>query len=354
MSSVSVRKSSPAVIRPPEPAQAGTTIKLTCLDSAFVKVPPFTALLVFEEHLSRDATATIKGALSQALVHYSPFAGRISLSGADDGGGGGEGFSIRCTSEGVEFVAASADCGLEEAKIFDEYSYGSGGKPLLSVQVTEFFCGGLVVGVTWSHAVADGVGIAQFLAAVGELARGSPSPSVVPARWDEAVSGLPPLFNPVRQAMESSSPDDMELIVPLDVTVPWALINRIKADLVTCTSFEAVLAVLWWCRVRGTGTTTTTRPVYLTFAANVRRHVGAKDGYYGNCVVNQLVVAAVASAGVVDLVRMIRRAKDQLLSEKLIKEEEDDEGGRLMMRGLSGRYDVLLRVVLEECWVRAG
>lgn len=37
--------------------------------------------------------------------------------------------------------------------------------PLLLVQVTEFSCGGFVV--------ADGTGMAQFLQAVGELARGT-------------------------------------------------------------------------------------------------------------------------------------------------------------------------------------
>ncbi|CAN6361396.1 unnamed protein product [Urochloa humidicola] len=342
----------------------GSTIKLTALDCRFVRFP-ITALLVFE-HRCHDTTKTIKRALSQALIHYSPFAGRIS-SGPD----AGDGFSIRCTGEGVEFAAASIDCSLEEAKIFEDStgsaktllnelavlfpfgSYGSSGDdPLVFLQVTEFSCGGFTLGVTWSHAVADGAGIAQFLTAIGELARGSLSPSVAPVRWDDAVSDLPPLFDPVAQAMQAcpESMPDMELVVPLDVTVPSALINRIKAESShsslfsgePCTAFEAVLAVLWLCRVRATMTDPGT-PVYLTFATNVRRHVGAKDGYYGNCVMNQLVAAAtsgvVAEAGAVELAWMIRRAKDQL-PEK-VEEEKEGGGGGEMLRGLRGRYDLL-------------
>ncbi|CAL5066518.1 unnamed protein product [Urochloa decumbens] len=373
--SVSVRKSSPAIIRPPEPpvTTSGASIKLTSLDWVFVHVP-VTALLVFEHPPCHDAAETIKRALSQALSHYSPFAGRISDAG-------GDGLTIRCSGEGVQFVAASADCGLQEAKIFEELtgggvkalldelavtyppgSYNSGGgggdDPLLSVQVTDFSCGGLVLGVTWGHAVADGVGMAQLLAAVGELARGSPSPSVAPARWDGAVSGLAPLFDPVPHAiMACPGPSpDMELIVPLDVTVPSALISRVKAESSSssrssnnssffsggpCTAFEAVLAVLWRCRVRATMSDDPGTPVYLSFAADIRRHVGAKDGYYGNCGVNQLLAGAattsgaVASAGLAELAGMIRRAKDQL------PETVWGGGGGETMRGLRGRYDVL-------------
>lgn len=56
------------------------------------------------------------------------------------------------------------------------------GDPLLLMQVTEFSCGGFTVAVTWNHAVADGKGMAQFLQAIGELARGMPAPSVLPRR----------------------------------------------------------------------------------------------------------------------------------------------------------------------------
>ena len=60
--------------------------------------------------------------------------------------------------------------------------------PLLLVQVTKFACGGFVVGVTSNHVAADGLGMAQFLQALGELARGTSPLSCIPVRsWDESL-----------------------------------------------------------------------------------------------------------------------------------------------------------------------
>ncbi|KAF8667545.1 hypothetical protein HU200_052745 [Digitaria exilis] len=342
---MSVRKSSPEVIRPPpEPVTTTNTttrtIKLTSFDRVGVKLPE-TVLLVFE-HLGHECNEKIKRTLSHTFIHYYPFAGRIISSGAD----GSEEFSIRCTGEGVEFVAASVDCSLQEAKIFGElpgtkallvelavfYPAGSYGfdDPLLSVQVTEFSCGGFVLGVTWNHAVADGAGIAQFLTAVSELARGSPSPSIVPVRCDDAVSSFPPL------------------IVPLDVTISSALINRVKAEYhhscfdgqQPCTTFEVVLAVLWRSRVRATMSNDPGSPNCLAFTMNMRKVVGAKDGYYGNCIATQLVAAAtsgmVAEAGIVELVRMIKRAK------AMMGRNGSDDDDHQLMRGVGRRYDMML------------
>ncbi|KAF8731422.1 hypothetical protein HU200_016484 [Digitaria exilis] len=371
--SVEARKSSPApavIIRPPEAltvttTTSGGTIKLTSFDRGFVKVP-FTVLLVFE-HMDHHAIDSIKRALSQALVHYYPFAGRIIISSeAVDG----DEFSIRCTSDGVEFLTASMDCSLKEAKILHEspmgkinpllnelavlYPAGSYGfdDPLLSVQVTEFSCGGLVLAVTSNHAIADGVGIAQFLSTVGELARGSPSPSVVPVRWDDAVSRHEPWPNPIVQAMLACPESQgMEFIAPLDITIPSALINRVKAEYLSggfdegqapCTVFEVVIAVLWRCHIRATmSNKNPLNPVYLSFATDMRKYVGAKDGYYGNCSADRLLSvptrSAAAEATILDLIRMIKRAKDQLPD--TVKKGNHDQ--LMMQQGLHDRYDMM-------------
>ena len=73
--------------------------------------------------------------------------------------------------------------------------------------------------------------------------------------------------------------------------------------------------VLYWqcrtCAIRLDPET----PVLLVFLASVHKHVGVKRGYYGNCIVEQVVLTtsrAVANADVVDVVDMIRRAKEQI------------------------------------------
>ncbi|XP_066320180.1 acyl transferase 15-like [Miscanthus floridulus] len=100
---------------------------------------------------------------------------------------------------------------------------------LLLVQVTKFSCGGFVVGATWNHVAADGARMAQFLQAVGELARGVSPPSVVPVRhWDESLPGLPAsMVSMQRPTMDHVTQDDL---AHLDVIVPGSLIRRVKAE----------------------------------------------------------------------------------------------------------------------------
>ncbi|KAL6843404.1 hypothetical protein ACP4OV_026726 [Aristida adscensionis] len=329
-----VSKSPPVVVRPSVPVTTTGTINLSPLDKGLDAFPA-TFFFVFD-HPIHEPAETIKRALAQALVHYYPIAGRLARR-AD-----GE-LCIRCTGEGVAFVAASAGCTLEEAKFFDRQPLGApvklldelaavyppaggraghGDHPLLMMQVTEFSCGGFVVGVTWNHAVADGAGMAQFVQAVGELARGGPSsaaaPTVLPVTSDDSLPSLPLLASVGRQMVARLEPREFACF---DAVVPRRLIDRIRDEFRgrsggrRCTEFEAVAAVVWRCRTRAVAAAATDHPALLSFVASVRRLVGAKDGYYGNCVTPQLVMAtsaAVAGGDVADLVEMIKRGKEQI------------------------------------------
>ncbi|KAF8772871.1 hypothetical protein HU200_005261 [Digitaria exilis] len=350
--SVVVKKTSPVVVRPSEPVKTttnATTMKLSSFDVDLIDRAA-TALLVFD-HPLHDAAETIKRALSQALVHYYPIAGRIVAVDEDD-----DELHILCNGEGVAFVAASADCALKDAKFIDRggaietkatttilldelvvfYPDDRCGPtdPLLLMQVTEFSCGGFVLGVTWSHGIADGTGMAQFLQAVGELARRSSSPSVTPVRSDDSLPNLPPSLTALMQLVKSLEPLDLACHV---ITIPSTLTNRIRArflensvngdDAVACTMFEAVVAVLWQCRTRAimSSSSDSSSLSLLSFPACARKHVGAKDGYYGNCMTQQLVMATcgeVANANTMDLIKMIKRAKDEIPSLLLSKNGE--------------------------------
>ncbi|KAF8711101.1 hypothetical protein HU200_005407 [Digitaria exilis] len=315
-------------------------MKLSFLDQVHLNIP-VTSLIVFE-HPVNVAAETIRRALSQTLVHYYPVAGRLA-AGSDE---------INCTGEGVVFVAASADCSLEQSKLLKEeqptaasaagatsrallddlavyYDHGccSGG-PLMMMQVTEFSCGGFVLGVTWNHGIGDTTGIAQLLQAVGEMARGMLSPSVIPSRiWDDNNSMIPSLSP---SSIASEAPLDLAFI---DVTIRSSLINRIKAEYNNlfvhnshgqssslCTTFEAVTAVLWRCRTRAimsSSSSSLSSPAVLSFAVNIRKHVGAVDGYYGNGIAATgqkviLTVGAVANGEIVDIVKAIKDAKDDI------------------------------------------
>ncbi|KAK3123473.1 hypothetical protein QOZ80_8AG0631480 [Eleusine coracana subsp. coracana] len=324
-----VTKSPPVIVRPSEPPPPPMRVieKLSSFDKVSAN-SLLTLFLVFDP--IHDTAYTIKRALSQALVHYYPFAGRIIA--ADDGE-----FHVLCNGEGVTFVAATANCALNDIKLFhvsngkttismtmldelDLYQPKAEGcgptDPLLLMQVTEFTCGGFVLGVTWNHGIADGVGVAQFLRAVGELACGSPSPSVVPVRWDPLLPSYPPSI--VELVVR---PNPIMLVAPIGVTIPLSLINHIKASFrdhssgqTTCTTFEVVAAVLWQCRTRAI-ISDPDAIALLSFAVNMRKHVGAKDGYYGNCIAGHEVMETtgmVAKMDIIDLVKMIKRSKDKI------------------------------------------
>ncbi|KAF6998338.1 hypothetical protein CFC21_014462 [Triticum aestivum] len=316
--SIVVSKSSPVVVTgPSEPGMAtGGIINLSSFDKCFAPVP-VGLLLIFDQPIN-EPVETIKKALSQALVLYQPMAGRL-VTGPD-----GEPIHILCTGEGVLFVGASASCALDQfttspllaGDLAPRYpaEYCRAYDAMLLMQVTEFACGGFVVGVTWNHVLADAAGMAQFLQAVGELARGMAAPSVLPVR-SEADPTFPRLPPPFVTAMRSRMRVGMEEMASIDVTISWSLISCIKAECGDdCTVFDAVAAVLWQCRTRAVISNPDT-PAPLLFSSNMRGLVRAKRGYYGNFVMGQPVQAQsgmVANSDIKNLVKLIRLAKEKI------------------------------------------
>jgi hypothetical protein len=348
-----VTKSSPVLVGPSSASAAaeaaGQHINLSSFDRALAFFP-VTSFHVFDRAIPRPAE-TVRAALSRALVHYFPVAGRVvAVSGGR--------LRIACTGEGVAFVAASADRSLADAglldpptgaPLLDELAVGLGAEgfrpsdPLLLVQVTEFACGGFVVAVTRNHAVADGTGFAQFMRAVGELARGLPRPSVLPVSCgDDSLPELPPLVAAMENALVLLEPRDFAY---LDITIPSRCVDRIKAGFAghaaaapadgPCTVFEAVMAVLWQCRTRAVMPDDPSTPAPLIFAANVRKHAGAKHGYYGNCITSALAVPTsgeVANGDINDVIRLIKRAKQpiphQFKRNSAAAGDEEGRGGK--------------------------
>ncbi|CAL5032764.1 unnamed protein product [Urochloa decumbens] len=330
MSGVVVTKASPVVV-PPElelgtmPPPPRDTVALSPFDKLVPPIPA-TSLFVFDRPIDQPAE-TIRRALSRALAHYRPFAGRL------DGAGG----VIACTDDGATFVAASASCPLCEATAaalheMDDLAVLYLGllcrdaDPLLMVQVTEFACGGFVVGVTSNHVVADGAGMSQFLRAVADLARDgvAPPPSrlLFPIRtWDGGAlcRSLPVPVLAVPKSPATIQQEPPPRLARLDVVVPYGLIRHIKVGGFgtggeQCTALDAVMAVLWRCRTRA-ALSAAESPAPLKFVCNMRTLAGAPAGYYGNCIRTQVVMAtagAVSGGSIGDLVRLIRRAKEKI------------------------------------------
>jgi hypothetical protein len=201
--------------------------------------------------------------------------------------------------------------------------------------VTRLLCGGFVVALRLNHTICDAIGIAQFMSATAELARGLPAPTVAPA-WS-------------RELLEARSPPRPSFphrefdAVPANVSVPrWAgampagdMITRtfmfgpadvsaIKRRLPlhlrdTATTFETLTAALWRAR-------TAALEVPADEEVRVVSIVGFRGvpelalpaGYYGNACVP---VAALTTAGALlagslgDAVELVRGTKAAVTAE---------------------------------------
>ncbi|VAH19517.1 unnamed protein product [Triticum turgidum subsp. durum] len=140
-----------------------------------------------------DPVKAIRAALMEALVYYYPIAGRLREDGAGR-------LVVDCTADGMVFVEAYVDARLEEFgepllppyPCVEELLCHVGdtravvGKPLLFMQVTRLKCGGFVLGFHICHNLADGFGMAQFIKAVSDIARGEAAPTILPV-WEREL-----------------------------------------------------------------------------------------------------------------------------------------------------------------------
>ncbi|XWS11653.1 hypothetical protein CRYUN_Cryun37aG0017600 [Craigia yunnanensis] len=123
--------------------------------------------------------SVLRKAMAQALVSYYAFAGEVVPNTVGEP-------ELVCNNRGVDFVEAYADVELQnldlhnpdesiEGKLVPKKKHG-----VLSVQITELTCGGLVVACTFDHRIADAYSANMFLVSWAEMAR-SKSISVVPS-----------------------------------------------------------------------------------------------------------------------------------------------------------------------------
>ncbi|XP_062232689.1 acyl transferase 10-like [Phragmites australis] len=286
----------------------------------------------------KSPAAVVRAALADALVHYYPFAGRIV---EDDVPGRP---AVLCSADGVYFVEAAANCTLADVNFLErplllgkeqlvpcpapELWPVEPHNSLAMIQVTTFTCGGFVIGLRTNHAVADGTGAAQFLNAVGDLARGLPEPRVKPVwgrdRFPDPDIKPGPLPELPVLALEYIAFD-----------FPAAYLNKLKSQYAAstggklCSGFDIVIAKLWQCRTRATVPAPGV-DVKLCFFASVRHVLKLEPGYYGNAIFPVKVSAPaenVAASSVIEIVGMVREAKWRM-AEECMSWAEGRTGGR--------------------------
>ncbi|PSR85239.1 Anthranilate N-benzoyltransferase protein [Actinidia chinensis var. chinensis] len=117
----------------------------------------------------------LKKSLAQALVSFYAFAGEVMQNGLGEP-------ELLCNNRGVDFIHAYALVDLQDldlhrpdtsiqAKLVPFNNQG-----VLSIQVTELKCGGLVIGCTFDHRVADAHSANMFFVAWANMALPKPIP----------------------------------------------------------------------------------------------------------------------------------------------------------------------------------
>ncbi|KAM5558485.1 acyl transferase 4 [Rosa sericea] len=333
----SVIRSSQSLVRPCEQTPIAT-LDLSEIDSLPALRSDARTLHVYRHGEYHQVAKVIKEGLSKALVPYYPLAGRLKESTVN---GGGQ-LQVECSGQGVWLVEAYANCSLDAVNYFDDTVASHSNKYddllprgaegldlLLQMQVTEFECGGFVVGIKFSHSICDGLGSAQFLNAVGEMARGIKHPSITPVVWkrDFFTKSLPKQQMNLNTTTTTTTVPNYQL-QHANIDIFTDQISYLKREIQestgrSCSSFEVVAAVLWICRTRTVIVSNHSRhdtQVKLVFFANCRHLVDPPlpKGFYGNCFFPVTVTASsetLAHSSLADVVEMIQEAKAKLPNE---------------------------------------
>ncbi|XP_028948877.2 salutaridinol 7-O-acetyltransferase-like [Malus sylvestris] len=162
-----------------------------------------------EHSLVAEKSELLKKSLSEALTICYPFAGEFKNN-----------VSINCDDRGALFLEAQVNCPM--SKILDKpdseiltqliptpmRSKQAQVGHLVLVQANVFECGGLAIGVSISHKVADALANSKFIESWAEIARCTASTTdhhvVLPTEFGVAATLFPPqeFFNsPLRRKL---------------------------------------------------------------------------------------------------------------------------------------------------------
>ncbi|XP_004513918.1 alcohol acyltransferase 9-like [Cicer arietinum] len=295
---------------------------------------------------------TLKSSLSRVLVDYYPLAGRLRTSSEDENK-----LVVDCNGEGVLFAEASMDITAEELLIPCITQHKSLKKlkckgytkkildtPLLVSQVTRLRCGGMILLVSLSHILLDGIGMSQFFNDWAHLTKNPNSNLTIKPYHNRDMLKIqePPQIkfpHPVFiKEPEHTNPEQnflmwfvTQTVVQTSITFGANEVLRLRKQCTTSsfkyvTDFEVILAHTWRS-VTKVFNLSPTRVVRICFTANFRKKLKLPKGFCGNGFVlvsaESTVKDLVNSNNLDHNIKCIQQAKSYLDDEEYIKSTID-------------------------------
>ncbi|KAL6283244.1 hypothetical protein ACE6H2_014173 [Prunus campanulata] len=233
--------------------------------------------------LFAERSKLLKTSLSEALTQFYPFAGEFKYN-----------VSISCNDRGAGFIESQLNCPIR--KVLEKPDFGileqliptaikskqAEAGHLLLVQVNLFECGGLTIGVSISHKVADASMLSTFIKSWATIALGSASTAsdqvLLPAGFGVAATLFPPqdVFNSPQPIMELIKDNCITKRFVFDASKIAALKSKAASAAVpNPTRVEVVSALIWKCALQASRSNLGfIKPSSWTHAVNVRKISG--------------------------------------------------------------------------------
>ncbi|TQD69710.1 hypothetical protein C1H46_044757 [Malus baccata] len=207
-----------------------------------------------EHSLVAEKSELLKKSLSEALTVFYPFAGEFKYN-----------VSINCDDRGALFLEARVNCPMSsildkpDSEILRQLiaapmrSKQAQAGHLVLIQANVFECGGLAIGVSISHKVADAVTYSKFIESWAEIARCTASTTdhhvVLPTEFGVAATLFPPqeFFNSPKTPLTLPFIDN---VIGRRLVFDASKIAALKAKAASATvpnptRVEAVSALIW-------------------------------------------------------------------------------------------------------------
>lgn len=243
-----VRISKKELIAPVLPVQEHW-LPLSNLD---LLLPPvdFSVFFCYRNHNNEGFVGVIKKALAETLVTYYALAGEVVANSSGEP-------ELLCNNRGVHFFQAHANVHLTDLNLYnpDETVHGKlvplNKDGVLTVQVTQLTCGGVVVGCTFDHRVADAYSANMFLVSWAEMAQSKPISTTPCFRRSLLNPRRPGCINPVLDDMYATisslpPPNDSACLISRIYYVTLDQLNHLQS---LCnfktTKLESFSAFLW-------------------------------------------------------------------------------------------------------------